>query len=361
MDRDTILVLYGTDPARMVRRLMERAESLLPADRHAAIALKPNLVVPSPSTTGATTDPRIVDALLGWLRGHGYLNVSIMESSWVGERDTGYAFSVCGYTELSQKWEVPLIDLKKDKTRSMKAGELTIEVCERALDADFLINLPVLKGHCQTKMTCALKNLKGCIPDHEKRRFHRLGLHKPIAALGAVLRPNLTLVDGIIGDLHFEEGGTPVRMDRLILGADPVRVDAYVASLMGYAPEDIGYIPLAQVMGAGETGPTCVEELNTPDESTEELSQDGRVPRYARYVDARDACSACYGSLMYAIDRKGEGWVRRLGKPFRVGQAYRGKSQDGIGIGACCAGCPVHVPGCPPSAREIIEALEELD
>ena len=34
-------------------------------------------------------------------------------------------------------------------------------------------------------MTCALKNLKGCLPDREKRRFHALGLTKPIAALGA--------------------------------------------------------------------------------------------------------------------------------------------------------------------------------
>ena len=361
MNQDTLRVLYGTEPARMVPRLLEGLEDIFPSDRQVGIALKPNLVVPSPSTTGATTDPRLVDALLGWLRGRGYQDISIMEGSWVGERDTHEAYAVCGYTELSRKWDVPLIDLKEDGTRAMKAGDLSIDVCVKALDADFLINLPVLKGHCQTRMTCALKNLKGCIPDREKRRFHRLGLHKPIAALASILRPHLTIVDGIIGDLSFEEGGTPVRMDRLILGLDPVRIDTYVASLMGYAPEDIPYILLAQSMGAGETGPTTIEEINTPRDSTGTLSQDGRVARYARYIDDRDACSACYGSLMHALDRMGEGRVRRLGRSFRVGQAYRGQKTDGIGIGACCAGCPVHVPGCPPRARDIIDALEKMD
>lgn len=361
MRKDTLHVLYGTDPKQMVPRLLEELGDIFPSDRNASIALKPNLVVPSPSTTGATTDPRIVDALLQWLRSRGYSNISIIESAWVGVRDTHEAYAVCGYTELSRKWDVPLIDLKKDETRTMRAGDLSIDVCVKALDADFLINLPVLKGHCQTRMTCALKNLKGCIPDKEKRRFHRLGLHQPIAALGSILRAHLTIVDGIIGDLNFEEGGTPVRMDRIIAGLDPVRIDTYVASLMGFAPEDIGYIPLAQSMGAGETGPTAIEELNSPEDSTGELSQDGRVARYARYIDDRDACSACYGSLMHAIDRMGEGWARRLGQTFRVGQAYRGQKPDGVGIGSCCAGCPVHVPGCPPSARDIIDALEKME
>ena len=361
MNHDTLRVLYGTDPAHMVPRLLEGAEDIFPSDTHTSIVLKPNLVVPSPSATGATTDPRLVDALLGWLRGRGYSDISIMESAWVGERDTWEAYDVCGYRELSRKWDVPLIDLKEDETRTMRAGDLSIDVCVQALKAGFLINLPVLKGHCQTRMTCALKNLKGCIPDREKRRFHRLGLHKPIAALACILRPHLSIVDGIIGDLSFEEGGTPVRMDRMILGLDPVRIDAYVASLMGYAPEDIPYIPLAASMGAGETGPTAIEELNSPVDSTGDLSQDGRVARYARFIDDRDACSACYGSLMHALDRMGEGRVQPFGRTFRVGQAYRGQEPDGIGIGACCSGCPVHVPGCPPSARDIIDALEKME
>ena len=107
-----------------------------------------------------------------------------------------------------------------------------MEICQRALDTDYLINLPVLKGHCQTTITCALKNCKGCLPDSEKRRFHALGLHKPIAALAAVLKPALTIVDSICGDLNFEEGGTPVQTNRMLLGEEIVQLDAFGCKLM---------------------------------------------------------------------------------------------------------------------------------
>ena len=60
-------------------------------------------------------------------------------------------------------------------------------------------------------MTCALKNLKGCLPDREKRNFHSDGLMKPIAALGAFLKPALVIVDSICGDLNFEEGEIPFK------------------------------------------------------------------------------------------------------------------------------------------------------
>lgn len=35
-----------------------------------------------------------------------------------------------------------------------------MKVSKEALATDFLINLPVLKGHCQTLMTCALKDIR---------------------------------------------------------------------------------------------------------------------------------------------------------------------------------------------------------
>ena len=53
-------------------------------------------------------------------------------------------------------------EMKRGKTRQVNTPLRPMEICEKALDADFLINLPVLKGHCQTVMTCALENCKGC-------------------------------------------------------------------------------------------------------------------------------------------------------------------------------------------------------
>lgn len=116
-------------------------------------------------------------------RAHGVRDISIIESSWVGDKILR-VMRRASYEEICKRYDVPFYDLKKDKTRAVMTAMGDMKICCRALAADFLVDLPVLKGHCQTRMTCALKNLKGCIPDREKRRFHTLGLTRPIAALG---------------------------------------------------------------------------------------------------------------------------------------------------------------------------------
>ena len=173
-----------------------------------------------------------------------------MEGSWVGDR-TSAAFKVCGYEELSKKYNVPLIDLQKDSYKSYEINGLSLNICDYVTKVDYLINMPVLKGHCQTNITCALKNMKGCIPNSEKRRFHSMGLHKPIAYLNKLIRQNLIIVDGMNGDLNFEEGGNPVQMNTIIAGKDPVLVDSYAAHLMGFSIKGIPYISIAASIGAG--------------------------------------------------------------------------------------------------------------
>lgn len=331
----------------------------------ARIGLKPNLVVAKPSSSGATTDPALVGTVIEYLRERGYRNISIMEGSWVGD-STRRAFKVCGYEELSRKYQVPLVDLKQDTAVRVNVEGMELEVCQRAIEADYLINFPVLKAHCQTKVTCALKNLKGCIPDREKRRFHSMGLHKPIAALNKALRSDLTIVDGIVGDLTFEEGGTPVFMGRIIIGTDPVAVDAYAADLLGYKLDDIPYIRLAESLGVGSADLNrleVVEHNQAAKCKLGEVTARRIVEKYARVVEEREACSACYGSLMHALARYEEHYGRLpRNLKIAIGQGFQGQSTQGysIGIGKCTAGIGRNVAGCPPSAAKILEGLASL-
>ena len=48
------------------------------------------------------------------------------------------------------------------------------------LDADLVINVPVIKTHAMCGATAAMKNMKGCIAPAEKRRFHKIHLHQAI-------------------------------------------------------------------------------------------------------------------------------------------------------------------------------------
>jgi hypothetical protein len=250
------------------------------------------------------------------------------------------------------------VDLKKDSWRLVTAGDLELKVCRRALETDFFLNLPVLKGHCQTRLTCALKNLKGCIPDQEKRRFHALGLHRPIALLASVLPTHLTLVDALCGDLDFEEGGTPVRLDRLLLGGDPVLVDSYGASLMGFAPAQIEHLRLAASLGVGSMDLAALDlrEIGRP--AAGMSSAPTSLARLSARVQAREACSAAMEACC-AMRRLEEGRPDRARRRCTLGQGFQGVSGDGYGIGTCARGFPRHLDGCPPSAASILEFLRK--
>ena len=321
-----------------------------------SVSIKPNLVVPRPASDGATTHPEIVEGIIRFLRDFGVSKINIIESAWVGD-STKRAFVNCGYEALSAKYRVPLIDLKSDSTTKLRCGDDEIEICDAALATDFLINVPVLKAHCQTLLTCCMKNLKGCIPDSEKRRFHMLGLHRPIAALNALLKTGYCVVDGICGDLSFEEGGNPVEANRIIAGRNPLLVDAYCAELIGYSPDEIEYLRIAKVLGVGkeDTETPKILELNTRNKPIREGKSDRVAVKYRRLIEEDAACSACYSSLLYALHRL-DGNVRVDGK-IHIGQGFRGKRGDGVGIGNCARGFENCVAGCPPKATDIIDAL----
>ena len=153
-----IYEIYGTDAHGMTVSLMRAAHVSSMIPNGASIALKPNLVLSGTPETGATTHPGVLSGCIEYLQGEGFTDFSVIESSWIGDK-TERAMKVCGYDKVCEQYGVPFYDLKKDKTRTVQTAMRPMEITCRALDADFLIDLPVLKGHCQTAMTCALKML----------------------------------------------------------------------------------------------------------------------------------------------------------------------------------------------------------
>ena len=369
-----IVINYGSDAFNTTYGALEASDIRAFLETGMAVAIKPNLVVPSPAFSGATTHPEVVDALISFLKDFGITRMRIIESSWHGGC-TKKAYKYCGYEELSAKHGVPLIDLKDDSHTTLVFEGTKVAICDEALNADFLINMPVLKGHSQTRLTCCLKNLKGCIPDSDKRRFHSIGLHKPIAVLNKLLKTGYCVVDGICGDLSFEEGGNPVESGRIIAGRNPVTIDSLCAELIGRRPDEIEHLKYARDLGLGEfhSQNTEIIELNARNKPAHTIGGGRSAEKYSHLIDEDSACSPCYSSLVYALHRlgdagfggnpakdgsteRGDGKNRTSGK-IHIGQGFKGKSGEGIGVGNCTAGFTRCVKGCPPKATEILETL----
>ena len=383
MNKNELIIIEGRSVTDMALELCRRgglADMIREkcGDGDPLIALKPNLVGPIPASDGATTHPEIAEAVLSYLKKNGFKRIVVMESSWVGDK-TSDSLLVTGYGELCRRMDVPFWDLQEDRGFAVDAAGLELNICERVLEVDYLINLPVLKGHCQTRMTCALKNMKGCIPSSEKRRFHRMGLHDPIGHLAAAVHQDFIIADAICPDLLFEDGGNPVQLDRMICAADPVLMDAYGSQILALEQEEVSYIRIAAALGAG-----C------PDTSQAEVSfylekrghEYGTGSRYIRsevpslpwnrdpggmlirlreHVDEVDSCSACCGTLIPVLQKlEQEGKLNQIPDKICIGQGYRGRTGN-LGIGNCTSRFCHTLKGCPPTADEMYRFLSQLD
>lgn len=357
---DEIFQIHGTDYKGMTLTLLERADlARLIGDKGKRIGIKPNLVTSTPADLGATTHPEVVEAIIGYLQERGFHNLLVLEGSWVGDK-TADAVQITGFEQLTKKYGVEFFDTQKDTSYEVDCGDgIVLNVCSIVKDIDFMINVPVLKGHCQTRMTCACKNLKGLIPNSEKRRFHAMGLHEPIAYLQKAIRQDFVVVDHICGDLDFEEGGNPITRNCVMTAIDPVLVDSLACRIIGIEPHEVRYLTIAEALGIGSTK-LADENIIHIGERVEYADENTRKSLLEVSIAAEevDACSACYASLTEALLRlKADGLLDKLKDRIAIGQGFDGKTGK-LGVGKCTRNFAYNIPGCPPDGDRIYESLK---
>jgi uncharacterized protein (DUF362 family) len=359
-----VTVIYGNDAQRMVERLIAATgvlDTLRPDD---TVVVKPNLVVSRPDWVGVNTDPRVVEALLKAIKDRGVRRITIGDGSGTGH-NAAKAFQICGYADLARRYGLRLVDLEKDRFVKKKVpidGPFaTLEIARTVLECNVLINVPVMKAHTETLITCSLKNFKGVMPRKMKTAFHRVDLHRAIAQLASVLSPDLILVDGLQGDLSSEIGHNPVVMETILLGTNSVEVDSVAANMLGYSPRTIRHIAHSADANLGNChlGEITIHRLNRP-------SRDDRftpAPRYTRrfpcQIRAEGACCTCLGNLIFALERLHERGFLSKKQHFFVGQKLvisQDKAEMTIAIGQCAVkqvNADIRVEACPPTASAI--------
>jgi uncharacterized protein (DUF362 family) len=221
------------------------------------VAIKPNLCCIKGSETGATTDLRVVEAIIRYLQEEFHVSdISIVESDGT-QLLADMAFKLLGYENLSKRLNVKLINLSKEPF-SYKVYETNIflkkvKIPETLERATCLISVPKIKIHTMCSFGGTMKNQYGCNPVPKKSIYHG-HLHDCIVDLTAVFKPQLIVVDGIIGmEGRGPVCGVPVKMNTLIFGRDVVAVDHLIARLIGINPNKVKYLVDAQKRGLGTT------------------------------------------------------------------------------------------------------------
>jgi uncharacterized protein (DUF362 family) len=222
-----------------------------------SVAIKPNLAYYWDAATGYTTDPRIVAALIDYVRekcGEDVI-IKVVEADASAMR-TKYAFKVLGYEKMAKEKNVELFNLSEDvlieKSVRVNKRDIAYKVPELLLKSDLFINVPKLKIMKIVKVTCAMKNLFGCIGFARKIVYHPF-LNEAIVGINKILHPHLTVVDGLVA-----LGRYPIKLGLIMASVDPFSVDWVASQIMGYKPSSVKFLKIAMKEGLGNSSNVAI-------------------------------------------------------------------------------------------------------
>lgn len=266
-----VAVVKGTNPVETTVKALEMIKPDVNRSlcQGKPILIKPNYLNSQHPSTGITTDSRVVEGIVKFLKEHSTEEIIIGEGS--GFADTFEAFKVAGIDAVAKQWGLKLVDLNKDEFVEVHPPRplslKKVKIAKTALEST-IISVPKLKPHRIATVTLSLKNMMGALAS--KGSMHRGKLSENIADLASILKPSVSVIDGIIAGEGHESSGNPVEMDLVIAGTDPVAVDAIGAEVMGIPSTDVQHLVLAEKKGLG----TCnLEEITVLGEPLERVKR----------------------------------------------------------------------------------------
>lgn len=250
--RPVVAVVKGSDRGQMIAEAIRLAGGLDIRDGQ-KVVLKPNLtgLRRGEYYPGMTTDARVVQGVIDSIDARARCDVTVAEA---GGGNMTKIFPACGYDKLtSQHGQVHLVDSAKDRR-----AKLPVPATQRAYDfplvvkeADYFINVPVLKTHQLTGASLGFKNLYGLLNNNDRRNSHDK-IDLVLSDMASIRKVDFVVVDGLVGmEGQGPLDGKSVAMNVVVAGKDPVAVDAVCAEIMGISPRRLTHLQEAQRRGLG--------------------------------------------------------------------------------------------------------------
>jgi uncharacterized protein (DUF362 family) len=381
MNKPFVSVAKGDDPYRTAFELLSRFP--ITDLEGKKVLIKPNAARMAAPGEGVTTDPRVVAAVVDFLKKKRAREIVIGESCISGV-EAAAAFRETGLKEVARIKKVPLLDLDRLDPMEIRIfrGRLLkkIKVSSILKKVDLIVSVPVMKTHMHTRVTLGIKNMKGLLWKREKARFHHLAadpevlkgekeLDVAIAEMATGLAPHLVVIDGMVGMEGMGPGyGRAKKMGVVVVSESALSADVVASRLMGFEPREIPHLRLCHEFGLGEIRLDQIS-VDPPDFLGWEDPFDPPPARISiSYPDVvvydRGSCSACLSTLMVFLhgQRHRLDEYRLQDDKFHVGIGkYLEEFPEGtVLLGNCTQKFKergVFIQGCPPISSQILETL----
>jgi uncharacterized protein (DUF362 family) len=309
-NKKKVAILKGDDRKENVRRCLDLIrDDLDPVRKARNILIKPNLVAVKPDF--ANTSVETIEAVIEFIRKLApETPITVGEASasaFYNGLPTKSVFHDFDYYRLEKKYHnVILTDFDDDREYLYSpihsiVGDTELRITKRAEDFDYKVSLAIPKTHNFAIATFGIKNMAGLVMRQDMAMIHGMKggievdapktildrlpsgtvskarrllpnwlinflfrqypgyrksvkmIHWNITQMAKMVWPDLVVLDGFVcmeGDGPVD--GTPVQMKTAIASADPVKADGVGARLIGFEPQDIGYLNYLQEENMGE-------------------------------------------------------------------------------------------------------------
>jgi len=329
------------------------------------ILVKPNIASPNGFECA---NPSVTWAAARILSEHG-CEVLIGEDPAIPIKEN-FAYREYGLHELAEEANAKVVSLRYGPHTKVKVpgnGFFSeIEVSRIAQEADLVVSVAAMKSANITTVTLGLKNMKGLVRPSWKRRFHCEGLNQAIVDLNAAVKPGLSIIDATFGKDLSASPWVSYPVGLIVASGDIVAADSVCARVMGFDPEEIEHIRLAEERGLGVLD---LENIEIRGEKLQEWA--GRFPfsspknpfKLAEKSGGRikivqgNPCSVCLNNLGESLALHEDHLKAFEDVTVLVGPEVKPYISSGhiILFGKCLKkhkGKGIYVDGCPPHEYE---------
>jgi uncharacterized protein (DUF362 family) len=379
MNEKVAIVKTGGNDSAPLRNAVQHALDLLDLPLKdvgpgSCVVIKPNITADSTSwRQGIVTNPHLVRAIIECVAERNPREISIAEAIAVG-LDVKKAYAFLGYDKIAKDTGARLTDLYDEEFVDVPITgsnlHSTLQVAKTIMEADFLVNVPVMKTHVATGISVCMKNLMGTISREQKKKFHFFGIAESVADLNTVVRPHLSIADGTVaGEGDGPMANEPVGFETILAGTDNRVVDTISAEVMGFEPDEIEILKICndrrgalQVSDIEIVGQAMRQTLRPFKHAAECV----RPPEGIECAEG-GACAACTGVLELALARAGQMDILEKLKPLRIvcgpDSSPPGAAENVLVVGKCLSHLKESgnfVPGCPPQVFLVTDELREM-
>jgi len=223
-------ILYGKNVLKQFRNYLFNENPISLFDgRKVGFLVKPNMLRNESSSTGITTDVKVVEIIVDYLYSMGFRDI-IVGDGGEASYDTMETLRNNNYFSIVDIYpEVKIVDLNKGPMIPKVIGNVQMFINKYALD-HYVISVAKLKPHGMMQATMTLKNLMGCVLP--KGHMHDNFTMK-IRDVYNYIKPIYGVVDGIIANGRCENIACPVKMNTILCGRDLPTVDKIGSMIIG--------------------------------------------------------------------------------------------------------------------------------